>query len=69
MQDAAGAAAAAGGAAAYSRDQWRQWTDEKQALIRAHNEEKQELLAEMRSLRKAMNPATEQVSKTLADPI
>lgn len=48
-------------AIARMREEWRQGMDDKQKMVRAHNAEKAELLAETRALRKALNPATEQV--------
>lgn len=43
------------------RDEWRKWVAEQQVLIREHNAEKAELLAELRALRKAQNPNSEQL--------
>lgn len=44
-----------------SRDEWRSWIDEKHRLVTIHNQEKAELMQELRALRLALNPQTEQI--------
>ena len=43
-----------------SREEWRNWMDEKHKLIQSHNEVKSSLVNEIRTLRKSLNPNTEQ---------
>ncbi len=39
-----------------SREEWRRWMDEKNKLISAHNQEKADLVNELRALRKSLSP-------------
>jgi hypothetical protein len=43
-----------------SREEWRHWVEEKRALIQQHNEAKASLIGEIRTLRRTLNPSTEQ---------
>lgn len=43
-----------------SKEEWRNWTEEKHKLILQHNEAKASLVNEIRLLRKTLNPSTEQ---------
>lgn len=48
-----------------SKDEWRAWIEEKHRIIRAHNTEKSELMAELRALRMAMSPSSLQALTAL----
>jgi len=43
-----------------SREEWRNWIDEKHKLVQSHNEVKSSLINEIRTLRKSLNPNSEQ---------
>lgn len=45
---------------ARSKEEWRNWAEEKHKLVQAHNEVKASLINEIRTLRKSLNPNTEQ---------
>lgn len=48
-----------------SREEWRQWIQDKHNLIQEHNQVKSALMNEIKTLRKALSPASEQVFQDL----
>lgn len=48
-----------------SREEWRRWIQDKHNLIQEHNQVKTALMNEIKTLRKALSPATDQVFQEL----